>query len=186
MCLLHSKPWRGRLIYTVMSVFVGWHTIAILAGPVPDVDSGRWPRLNVVFDAIRTPFKPYLTSFRLDGSWGFFAPNVRNSSWFRYVVEDAIGKRHVYEPTMPLRRFDPLFFRIEHQYLELMDYPEEVGDSAAAMLCRKHASLQPVAISYVEVKQKDFRPDDYRSGKGPLDAAFVTVNPLKRVECPGS
>jgi len=185
MCLLHSKRWRGRLIYIVMSVFIGWHTLAMLAGPVPRADSERWPRYNVFSSVIRTPFKLYLTLFNLDGSWGFFSPNVRNSSWFRYVLEDATGKRHVFEPTVPLRRFDPLFFRIEQQYREVMESPEIYGDSAAAMLCRRHASLDPVAISLLAVDQNDFLPNDYRNGKRPLDAGFVTVNPLKRVQCPG-
>ncbi len=182
---MHSKRWRGRLIYTVMSVFVGWHTLAMLAGPVPRADSERWPRINALFGVIRTPFIPYLTLFRLDGTWGFFAPNVKNGSWLRYVVEDATGQRHIFEPAMPLRRFDPLYLRIEQQYRELIDDPETFGDSAAAMLCRQHASLNPVAIAFVEIKQKDFRPDDHKDGKRPLDAAFVTVNPLKRVQCPG-
>ncbi len=177
MCHLRSKRWWGLLTYTVMSVFVGWHTLAMVVGPAPDSDSMRW---------FFPPFKPYLTLFHLNSAWGFFAPNVHRGSVLRYTFEDATGKRHVFEPTMTLNRFDPFYARIKRQYRALMVHPQIYGDSAAAVLCRQHASLHPAAISFVVIEQKVLWPKDYKNGKRPLDAEFVTVTPLKRVQCPGS
>ena len=177
MCLLRSKRWRGLLTYTVMSVFVGWHTLAMMVGPAPDSDSMRW---------FYPPFKPYLTVFHLNGGWAFFAPNVLRGVLLRYTLEDTTGKRHVFEPTMTMNRIGPLNLRITLQYRNLMIFPQIYGDAAAAGLCRQHASLHPVAISFVAIEQKAFWPKDYKNGKRPLDAAFVTVKPLKRVQCPRS
>ena len=39
------KAWRDRLIYSAASLFLGWHTIAMLLAPVPEN--------NVVVEAFR-------------------------------------------------------------------------------------------------------------------------------------
>jgi len=67
-----------------MSLLVTWHTFAMVVAPSPDSD---------ITDAARSILDPYLTLFRLDNGWGFFAPDVGSGSQFRYVIEDAAGNR---------------------------------------------------------------------------------------------
>ena len=61
-----SKSLRERLTYTAMSVFVAWHTAAMLFAPAPDN--------SVIAIALRPVFQPYLSLFRLDNTWDFSAP----------------------------------------------------------------------------------------------------------------
>ena len=84
-----SIDWRRRLTYGAMSLLVAWHTIAMVIAPAPDSD---------ISEAARSLFHPYLTLFWLDNHWGFFAPDVRSGRQFRYVIEDATGKRHAFIP----------------------------------------------------------------------------------------
>ena len=62
-----SKQLRERLIYIAMSVFVGWHTVAILVAPMP--------RNSEMVQSLRRLFEPYLTLFRLDHEWGISHPS---------------------------------------------------------------------------------------------------------------
>ena len=70
-----SKPWRERLIFVAMSVFVVWHTIAMVLAPAPEN--------SVTVQSLRVVFQPYLTLFKLDNPWDFFAPNVEKGAQFR-------------------------------------------------------------------------------------------------------
>jgi hypothetical protein len=63
---------------------------------------------------------------------------------------------------------------------------DERGDAAGALLCSKHARLHPVAVTLLELQQNDYWREDAIHGKLPLDPEYVTVNPVKRVECPNS
>jgi len=82
--------WKRRL-YMIMSFFVCWQTLAIIVPPMP-----QGSRL---VQSLRSVLQPYITIFRLDNSWSFFAPGVGRGGEFRYVVEGSDGRRHVFHPT---------------------------------------------------------------------------------------
>ncbi len=171
-----SKQWCERLIYTALSVFVAWHTLAIVVAPAPDG--------SVTVQSLRRLLHPYLTLFRLDNKWDFYAPNVGKGHQFRYVIEDAAGTRHTFMPTDDLSWFHPSHWWFRAWYDAIAESPDVHGDSIAARLCRQHAALRPVAITLLNLEEKDFLPADHLSGKHPLDSEFVTVHTLKRVRCP--
>ena len=78
-----SKPLRERLTYTAMSVFLAWHTVAMVLAPAPDN--------SVIAIALRPLFQPYLSLLRQDNRWDFFAPTVETGTELRYTLEDAAG-----------------------------------------------------------------------------------------------
>jgi hypothetical protein len=171
------QQWRARLTYAAMSAFVAWHTIAMLIAPAPDV--------SALIQAVRVPLRPYLTLFRLDNMWDFFSPNVGRGSQFRYIIEDTRGNHHPFAPTENLSWLHPTFFWFRSWFDAIMANPDAYADSAAAFLCRKHASLHPVSIIMMEAAGEDFTREDYLAGKRPTDAEFVTVGTVKRVACTG-
>jgi len=174
--MLHQIPkqWRQRLAYAGMSLLVSWHTFAMVVAPSPDSD---------ITDAARSILDPYLALFRLDNGWGFFAPDVGHGSQFRYVIEDATGKRHTFIPAEKLNRFHPTSIWMRDRYIAVMEKPKAYADAAAAALCQEHAELKPVTVTLLQFEQKDFFPVHRLMGKQPLDPEFVTVKTLKTVPC---
>jgi len=174
---VNSLKWRERLTYLAMSLIVGWHSLAMIVSPAPN-DS-------VLVQALRDVFHPYLLLFRLETPWGFFAP-VGKHAQFRYVVADAAGKEHLFvpteEPSPSVARY--VWWR-ENKYLYdgIMASPEFRGDAAGALLCQRHASLQPRSVTLLEVVERAYGPEDEMHGKLPLDPEFAAVVTLKRVEC---
>ena len=81
---LTSKPARERLAFAALSLLIVWHTIAMAIASAPESE---------IIASARLLFHPYLTLFRLDNNWGFFAPTVELGGQFRYVVEDGAGQR---------------------------------------------------------------------------------------------
>lgn len=169
-----SKEWRQRLAYTGMSVLVAWHTLAMMVAPAPDSD---------ITEGARSLVQPYLSLFRLDNHWGFFAPEVGNGSQFRYVVEDATGTRYTFIPAEKLNKFHPTSIWMRDRYISVMEDPDTFADAAAAALCQEHAALKPVAITLLQIAQKDYFPVHRLSGKMHLDPEFVDVNTVKTVPC---
>jgi hypothetical protein len=166
---------RRRLATAAMSAFVVWHSLAMTVATAPD---------SVLTHAARSFMHPYLTLFRLDNNWGFFAPNVPRGSQFRYVVEDAAGNRHTFVPEERLHRLHPNTILLSDRYKALTTEPTLFADAAAAELCRKHAALKPRSIELLVVEQNAFQPEDWLAGKRPLDAEFVSVHTLKTAPCP--
>jgi hypothetical protein len=173
-----SQRWRARLTYAAMSAFVAWHTLATVLGPAPDTSGTA--------KGLRAAFQPYLSLFRLDNQWDFFAPNVGRGFQLRYIVEDSAGNHHPFVPDRELSQFHPGFFWFRSWYYAVIDESATYADSAAAYFCRKHAALHPVAIILLDAEQKDFTPEDRVNGKHPRDPEFVTVSTVKKVECKGS
>lgn len=175
--------WRDRLAYLAMSLIVAWHTFAMVVAPAP---AGSGTVLS-----LRVPLQPYLSLFRLDNGWGFFVP-VGKHSQFRYVIEDAHGNNHTFLPTEtyePIGDTDwPLLNYVwwrgfKYMYEGIMEVPEARADVAGAYLCRRHASLEAVAVTLIDVQELDYWPEDYLRGKHPLDPEFVTENTLVRIDC---
>jgi hypothetical protein len=171
-----SKPWRERLVYTALSAFLVWHTLAIVVAPAPDS--------SVIVRSLRGVLLPYLTLLRLDNKWNFYAPNTGRGHQFRYLVEDAAGSRHAFTPVDGLGWFHPNEWSFRALYDWIAESPDGYGDAAAALLCRRHAALRPTAIILLDLEQKDFSPADHLSGKHPLEPEFVTEKDLRRIACP--
>ena len=175
---LNRGKWRHRLAYLAMSLVVGWHALAVMLAPAPDNSEA--------LQSLRFVLQPYLSMLRLDNNWSFFAPSVGKHAQFRYVVEDAAGTEHTFVPTeersWSLAGY-VLWREFKYLYEGIMEDPDGRGDAMGAFLCRKHASLRPLSVTLVEVREKDFWREDFLRGKRPLDSEFVIVNPLRRVEC---
>lgn len=167
--------WRKRLPYVAMSVLLAWHTLVIVVAPAPDSYMTR---------ALRHVVQPYLTLFRLDGEWAFFAPTTGEGAQLRYEVEDSGGKRHVFSPAVELSWFHPNYFLIRSWYYAIIDNTEIHADFAAARFCRKHDALHPIAITFLNAQEERYTRSEYLSGLNRMDPRFFTVTTLKRVECP--
>jgi hypothetical protein len=172
-----SNAWRKRLTYAVMSVFVVWHTLAIIVAPAYDSATAR---------ELRVLFQPYLSLLRLDNIWSFFAPTEggMHLSQFRYIIEDKTGEKLTFVPEAEFSWLLPSYFWFRGWYNAIIEYPEDYADIAADLYCRRHASLHPVSITLLEIQEKDYTQRDFLSGKQRWDLDFVNVNTIKQVKCP--
>ena len=147
-----SNACRKRLIYTVMSVFVVWHTLAIVVAPAS--------ANSVLAQGLRVLLQPYLTLFRLDNTWDFFAPSVDSLSTSRqllYVIEDKTGKKHFFKPEAEFSQLEPRYFWFRAWHFAVIDDPAGYADIAADLYCRKHAALHPVAITLWPLTKRSLR-----------------------------
>lgn len=172
-----SKQWRHRLIYAAMSIFLGWHTLAMVIAPAPEQSD--------LVRSLRGMLQPYLSFFKLDNHWDFFAPNIGGNSVFRYVLKDSTGVDHTFTPMRNWSWFSPTSLWFHDWYDALMDEPEVYGDIFATLLCREHADLRPVSIVLQAVEEQEFWPEDLLKGKHPIDPEFVEVQPpIASLACP--
>ena len=165
--------WRPRLMYLAMSAFVTWHSLALIIAPAPGESD--------LTQGLHRMLQPYLTFFRLENPWSFFAQIP--GSELRYTVEDATGARTEFVPARA-SWFHPESLWLKDWSYAIVDKPELYADRAGELLCRKHAALHPVSISFVQRESTDYTPDDWYDGKSPLDPEFAREKPLKTVQCP--
>jgi hypothetical protein len=175
--MMISAVLRQRLAYGVMSAFLAWHSLALLIAPAPDSD---------VTDFARIALQPYLTFLRLDNQWDFFAPAVAEGSRLRYDILDQDGKVHPFIPAEELSWYHPNYLWFRSWHYRILDDPDRYAEGAAALLCRKHAALKPLAITFYEVLEENYTPEDYRAGKGRMDQGFFSINMLRGLRCPDS
>jgi hypothetical protein len=169
---------KRALGYAGMSVIVGWHTLAMLVAPMPEG--------SAAVQAARSVMQPYLSLFRLDNKWNFFAPAVGRHAQFRYVVKDRAGKDHLFIPMEEARRSAWSYFawrEFKYFFEGVMEAPDQRGYLAAALLCQQHAGLDPVSISLEQVRELGFSKDDYLAGHRPLEKEFVSVDVLAKIPC---
>ncbi len=171
-----AKLWRQRLTYTAMSVFVAWHTLAMVVAPAPGTSD--------LIKGLRSVLDPYLHVFRLDNDWSFFAPDVASGIVLRYVIKDDAGTLHRFDPDAGLNWLHPSAIWFRGWYLALLENPDDFGEEFAALFCRQHAELHPVAITLFAAEQKHYGPLDRLRGKQALDPEFVNVATVKSFECP--
>src|SRR5215813_5609252 len=138
---MNAATVRKRLTYAAMSVFLAWHTVALIVAPAP--------LSSMIAQRLRVPLQPYLSLFRLDNPWNFFAPysGSMNMSQFRYVIEDRAGQKRVFMPEREFSGFSPSYFWFRGWYTEIADHPDDYADIAAALYCKKHAMLNPVSVT---------------------------------------
>ncbi len=158
-----------------MWFLVIWHSLAMIVGVMPD---------SALTSLVRPIFEPYLTLFRLDNGWGFFAPNVEPGVQLRYVIEDASGQKHEITPTDKLNRLDPTWIWMTDRFRMVMFEPDKYGDAFGEALCREHATMHPVSVSLIAVDQKRFWPESWIGGKHPLDPEFIETRTFRVVQCP--
>lgn len=157
-----------------MSLFVVWQTLAMVVAPAPE---------SYLSKSLRKVLQPYLTLFRLDSQWDFFAPNVGDGSRLRYIVEGQDGQRNTFNPAEQLSWFHPSYFWVRAWYYAIMDDPDLYADDAVARFCKLHTALHPVAITLLEVEEERFTREDFLSGKSRNDSAFFNVKTIKRIKC---
>ena len=170
-----SKKARTRFTFIAMSLFVAWHSLAMLIAAAPD---------SKLTASARTLFNPYLMLLGLDSQWGFFAPDVPNGHTFRYIVEDAAGNRRTFTPGEQWSPLQPTFIWFKDRYKTVMESFEDFADAAVASICKEHADLKPVVVTLVDVTQKDFSPEDRLKGKSPLDPEFLEAQEMDPIRCP--
>ena len=149
--------WRRRLTYAAMSALVAWHTFSIaIATASPD---------SPLVSALRSPVAPYLSLLDLTNRWQFFAPNINRGTQLRYVVKDRAGRLHTFMPREELSWLSPTFIWFNAWYQEIIDEPVRYGGVVAAILCEKHAALQPVARSRCRrsTRRTSFRRTGWRA-----------------------
>jgi hypothetical protein len=168
-----SPRWRVRLTYLAMSAFVAFHTLVMVIRPNPST-TAEW---------LRGMVRPYLSLLVLEGTWTFFAPTIDKDSQFRYVIEDENGHEHAFVPLKEVKWFLPSYEWVRALYYEVIKDPDRFGGYFAATACRQHASLHPISVMMIEVKEQSFLPEDYLNGKRPFDPEFLIENPLRRVDC---
>jgi hypothetical protein len=148
----------------------------MVTAPAPDSDLKR---------SLVRVLHPYLTLFKLGNTWDFYAPNVGYGQQFRYFVEDAAGQQHAFAPTEAWGWANPRYWWYTAWFNVIIDSADDQGELAISLLCKTHATLNPVSITLIQVLQKDFAAEDRLNSKSPMDDEFVTVNILKRGACPG-
>jgi hypothetical protein len=168
---------RKRFSVLVMSLVVGWHSLAIVVAPAP-ADS-------VTVQSLRSVLQPYLSLLRLDNSWAFFAP-VGNDSLVRYVVRDGDGNDHTFTPSEePAGSLAKYVWWREFKYLydRIVESPDVRSGVAGTILCQQHAALDPLFVTLLKVQRQNFTPEDQLAGYHPLDPEFVTVTGVVRIPC---
>lgn len=168
-----SNPWRERVVYLAMSLFVAWHTFAILLAP----------NSSTTAQSLRSFAQPYLSLFRLDSNWAFFAPSAGRHSQFRYVIHGDDGREHVFVPSRELNWYLPTDIWFKNWYYTIIEFPDAFGDFFAAQVCRRHADLNPVLVTLQALHESNFSPHDHLAGKHPLSREFTTLVTLRDIEC---
>lgn len=164
-----TRRYRRRVGYVVGSVFLLWHTTAILLGPWP---ASYW-RAQVY-----APFQNYLTLFFGENMWAFFAPGAIFGQLVRYEVETPSGSFSG-DLTRNLPHRDPNYFRMTAMWDKASSNYAGYERSYARHLCAALAHLQPTKLRFVGFSLKSLPPRLYLEGRRPLDDDM-----LKRSERP--
>lgn len=167
---------KRRIGYLVASVFVIWHTTAI-------VFVGPWPFENKFWRVLAPYFSTYIYSLQLGADWKFYAPDVALGSVLRYVVTSAEnGRRYQFNLTEALRRSGPSYYRYTTTYLYVIDYPAFKTDFLK-YLCKKHLDLSPATVDLDIFLQRRLGPEDYLRGDRPLDANYLRGRDVATFSC---
>lgn len=166
-------PFRP-VLYLLASLFLVWHTLALVIGPAPG---------SSLMGHIYPAFVPWLNSLNLNNQWGFFAPDPHAGSLPRYIVESADGGEQVVRLSETLQRSDAGFLRYSSLYLSLARQREPYLQAAAQYLCRQHRAQVPIAIHFFVGHQLRVGPEQYREGARPLQDDYMTVEYFEPIAC---
>jgi hypothetical protein len=156
------------------SVFVVWHLLVAVIAVAPD-----WPPVL----ALRRLARPYAALLLYEGRRNFFAPNPDPGRHVRYEIESAGGARHAFHLSEDWPRDDPAFLRVALFYRGILPSNPQRAAAVGRYLCRKHADLAPVAVTFTVRYQLALRPETYLAGHRPLDEPFVRARALPPIAC---
>ena len=156
------------------SVFVVCHLLVAVVAVAPD-----WRPVL----ALRRLVRPYAAPLLYEQPRSFFAPNPDPGRHVRYEIESAGGARHAFRLSEDLEREDPAFLRVALFYRGILPVNPARAIAVARSLCRKHADLAPVAVTFTVRYQLALRPETYLAGHRPLDEPFVRSQALAPIAC---
>lgn len=156
------------------AVFVVGHLLVAVISVTPN-----WPLVV----ALRRLALPYAAPLLYEERRGFFAPNPDPGRHVRYEIESAGGARHAFRLSEDLPRDDPAFLRVSTFYRGILPANPPRALAVARYLCRKHAHLTPVAVTFTVRYQLALRPETYLAGHRPLDEPFVRSHALAPIAC---
>lgn len=119
--------------------------------------------------AIYPVFEGPLSFLDINNDWGFFAPNPNTGSVLRYEVSEPDGTEHTFALTEALQGWMPAYFRYTTLYTAIGESHDTYAEGAARLLCRRHADLQPVDITFVVWHQVEIGHEAYLAGHGIMD-----------------
>jgi hypothetical protein len=163
---------RGGLL--AASLFVMWHAFALVVAPFPP---------SYLSGSVHAAIFPYLSVLYLDTDWNFFAPTPAPGRFVRYVVQARDGGSHAFRLTED-RGPGPSAMRLRKVYDGIHPDRPEHYESVGRFLCRRHAGLEPVTVTFSVHRQIPITPEAYVAGRRPLDADLVEVETLPTVSCP--
>jgi len=169
------QPWRKRFLYALMSVFVAWHTFAIVVAPAPHGSQSAQSLQALIY--------PYIRLLAFSETWDFYAPGIDRGHQLRYSVAAAGGKTYDFVPYEELNWHHPAYWWFRAWYDAVLDSPQDYGDYVGAFFCERHRALKPLGVTLFKAEELNFTKADYLAGKRPLDSDFVTVTTLRRVRC---
>lgn len=164
---------RRRIIVVTQSLFLLWHSLALVVGPAPGSYS-----MGKIYPA----FKPYLEFLQMDNSWGFFSPEPGPGIVLRYDIEDTSGREYHFKPFEGTDRTGSIGLRRSALGYRL-SLDDSFKESFARLLCRKHANLASVKVRLILIRQKLLSPEAYASGHRPLDEDFIRADPSEPYAC---
>lgn len=171
---IQKKTFKNRFLYLIASIFIVWHSLAIIIGPAPG---------SYLMSKVYPIFKPYLIAFHINNEWGFFAPDPAKGSLLRYIIVDDKNQEHVFKLTENLRRNGHGFLRYTSLYLTIARNNENFVVSAANYLCAKHNDINSKQIQFFMGHQQAITPDEFIAGHRPLDDKYMSVEYLPSLSC---
>jgi hypothetical protein len=162
---------RGGLL--AASLFVIWHATALVVAPFP---------ASHLSGNVHAFFHPYLSALFLDTDWNFFAPTPDPGHFSRYTVETRDGARRAFRLTEDVRP-GPSLMRFRKLYDGI--HPDRLPqvDAIGRFLCRRHADLFPISVTFSVHRQVPITPEAYVAGRRPLDVESLEVDTLAPVLC---
>lgn len=163
----------------ILSIFIVWHALAIVfVGPF------SYSHLR---SSLMTYFHGYLTFFRLDHSWPFYAPNVFRGSILKYETTSQSGETKIYPLTQAKKKFNHAYFRYTNFYSYLfsdLEYTKKRGydKEVVRYLCSRHDE-NITQINFILLLQKPFSHVDYQNGKRPLDKEYLEKSVIGPYSC---
>jgi len=162
------------VVYRIQSLFLAWHTLAILASAAP---------ASHLMGKVYPLFKPYVNFFRIQNYWGFFSSITQPGAILRYTVENASGRKHEFRLTEDLKRSDPNFFGYHALHYSIQSKEGDYLNGAVRYLYGKHSALAPERIRFTRVNQLLISPQEYVEGHRPMDEGWIETEPLDWVSC---
>ena len=165
--------YRRRLGYLFGSIFLFWHTTAVLMGPWPDSYLKR---------QFYAPFQGYLTLFFGENWWAFFAPGALFGLTAEYEVQTPNGL--ISGPlTLALKKSDPNYFRLASMWDRTTTHYSDYVRSYGRYVCLRLKKEHPDQVRFITKAQKQLPMMLYLSGRRPREKEFLNTVELPWMKC---